>query len=64
MCTQLKIMKKQNLAKQYKLAGIKGMSESNGSVPAKKKVEYKSQFNILPRLENETFAEWKERCKK
>jgi len=57
-------MKTQNLAKQYRLAGIKNMSESNGSMPAKKKVEYKSQFNILPRLENETLQEWKERCKK
>lgn len=57
-------MKKQNLAKQYRLAGIKGMSESKGSTPVKIKVAYKSQYNILPRLENETFAEWKERCKK
>lgn len=57
-------MKKQNLAKQYRLAGIKGMSESNGSKPAIKKVAYKSQYNILPRLENETFEQWKSRCKK
>ena len=57
-------MAAQNLAKQYKLAGIKGMSESNGAMPAKNKIEYKSQFNILPRLENETIADWKARCKK
>ena len=53
-----------NLAKQYKLAGIKGMSESNGTMPAKTKVEYQSQYNILPRLINESIAEWKVRCKK
>lgn len=57
-------MKKQNLAKQYRLAGIKGMSESKGSKPVIKKVAYKSEYNILPRLENETFEQWKNRCKK
>ena len=53
----------QNLAKQYRLAGIKGMSESNGSKAATK-VSYKNKYDILPRIENETFQDWKERCKK
>lgn len=52
-----------NLAKTYRLAGIKGMSESNGSTPVKKKVEYKSQFVFVERLENESLQDWKERCK-
>lgn len=53
-----------NIAAQYRKAGIKGMSESNGSVPAKKKIEYKSQYAIVPRLEDESLQDWKARCTK
>ena len=57
-------MRKENLAKYCRQAGVKGMSESNGRVPIRNKVSYKSQYNVLPFLKNETLQEWKVRCKK
>jgi hypothetical protein len=52
-----------NVAKAYRQAGIKGMSESNGGTSFKKKVAYKSQLLFVERFENEPLRDYIERCK-
>jgi hypothetical protein len=55
-----------NLAKSYRQAGIKGMSESNGgsAKAVKKDCSHLSKYSIVERLEGESFQDWKARCTK
>ncbi len=54
-----------NLSSTYKKAGIKGMGETNGGYDKKSpKAQYQKAYNISPRLEGETVADWIQRCKK
>ena len=55
-----------NLAKAYRLAGVKGMSESAGSCAkvVKKDYTHLNKYSIVERLEGESFQDWKARCTK